>query len=219
MSKLKPNNFLETISYLRQEEHLLIHDAILKTTKSEDEDILLFLEQDYENESLNYPFDPPKFNSKAALWASKIVYYSALLLLYRNDTNKDLNHLFSNFEGNIDASAMLSADLCLRFLPQINFELKRIDVEDPLISILDSILNKWHYSAIHDDCIPPEIDFDLFFKNDCLTQLYLDRIIERKTLQWAEIPYINTVLHKRLGYYKNHYWSTLKTIETKTNEY
>ncbi|WP_452598769.1 hypothetical protein [Pontimicrobium sp. MEBiC01747] len=219
MSKLKPNNFLKTMSSLRQEEHLVIHDDVLKTTKSEDDDVLLFLEQDYENESLNYPFTPPKFNPKAALWASKIVYYSALLLLHRKDTKKDLTILFPNFEGTINVSAILSADLCLRFVPQINFELKRIDAEDPLIPILETILKTWHYSTIHNDCIPPAIDYTTFFKNDCLTQLYLNRIIERKQLQWAEIPYINTLLHNRLGYYKNHFWNTLKPNEIKTNEH
>lgn len=218
MPKLKPNNFLETISYLRQEEHLVIHDSIFKTTKAEDEDILLFLEQEYENESLNYPFSAPKFNRESGLWASKIVYYAALLLLHRNDTKKDLKNLFPNYGGGIDPSAILSADLCLRFLPQINFELKRIDVEDPLIPILESILCTWHYSAIHTDCIAPEIDFKLFFKNNCLTQLYLDRIVDNKIIQWAEIPYINKLLRSRFGYYKDHFWSTLKSIETEINE-
>ncbi len=219
MPKLKPNNFLETIAYLRQEEHLVIHDDVLKTTKKEDEDIVLFLEQEYENECLNYPFTLPKFNATAALWASKIVYYSSLLLLHRNNTQKDLNSLFPYFNNTIDASALLSADLCLRFLPQINSELKGIDTKDPLISILDIILNTWHYSAIHNDCIPPKIDYKHFFKDECLTQLYLNRIVERKIIKWAETPYINSLLHKRFGYYKDHFWSTLKHYETETNEH
>lgn len=218
MSQLKKNNFLETIVHLRQEEHLVIHDDLLKTTKAEDEDVLLFLEQEYENESLNYPFIAPSFNKEAALWASKIVYYAALLLLYRKDTKKDLNSLFLDFNEAIDASAILSADLCLRFLPQINAELKHIDKEDSLAFILDKILNSWHYSAIHNDSTPPEIDFKLFFKNDCLRQLYLNRIVEGKIIQWAEIPHINTLLHNSFGYYKNHFWNTLKHIEIEKNE-
>jgi len=221
MPKLKPNNFLETIAYLRQEEHLVIHDAVLKTTNPEDEDVVLFLEQEYENESLNYPFTVPKFNKKAALWASKTIYYAALLLLHRKDTKKDLNTFFFEFEGTVDASAQLSADLCLRFLPKINSELKRIDGEDPLIIIIKTILNTWHYSAIDTESTPPNINFENFFTNDCLTQLYLNRIVADKVLKWAEIPFVNKLLHDRFGYYKNTFWNTLQQIEfeeIKTNE-
>lgn len=218
MPKLKRNNFLETISYLRQEEHLVAHANVLKTTRTEEEDIALFLEQEYENESLNYPFSPPEFNAKASVWASKIIYYATLLLLYRNDTQKDLKELFEDYEGVIDTAAILSADLCLRFLPQITMELKRIDFEDPLIPILENILNIWHYSAIDTNAEPPEIDFKLFLQNDCLTQLYLNRIIENKVLSWAENPYINKLLNSQLGYYKSYFWNTLKTLEAEKNE-
>jgi len=218
MPKIKPNNFLETISYLRQEEHLVIHDNVLKTTQKEDEDIILFLEIEYENESLNFPFKPPKFNSKAGLWASKITYYAALLLLHRGNTKKDLSVLFPNFDDTINESAILSADLCLRFLPQINFELQRIDANDPLVPILNNILANWHYSAVNNESKPPEKALPKAYENKCVLQLFLDRIVEKKAIHWAETPFINTILNKHLGYYKDVFWRTLKTNELEINE-
>lgn len=218
MSKLKQNNFLETISYLRQEEHLVIHDNIMKTKQSEDDDVTLFLKQEYENESLNYPLKSPIFDENAGLWAAKIVYYAAQLLLNRGNTRKDLDLFFFNLIGDITPSKILSVDLCLRFLPQINLQLKSIDADDPLVNILDNLLEIWQYSAIDNDSKPPENSLLLSINNPCISQLYLDRIIEKQVLLWAELPDINPLLNQHLGYHKDTFWKTLKTIETEINE-
>ena len=213
MSKLKPNFFLDTISHLRTHGHLIISDDLLKTTKTEDDDVVLYLEQDYEKECLAFPFEAPKFNAKAALWASKMVYYASLLLLHRQDTKKELDTLFPDFDGPQNLSTIVSADLCLRYLPQICLELEHIDLQDPLVGILKKHLSNWPYSAIRSDFKIDHIDTNLYLETPTIKQLFLDRIAEKKALNWAQDKDINTALIQYLGYYKNDFWKALQPIK------
>ena len=185
MSKLKPNFFLDSIAHLRTHGHLIIRDDILKTTKSEDEDITLYLEQDFEKECLSLPFEAPRFNPNAALWASKIVYYATLLLLHRKDTKKDLETMFANYTDVVDLSSILSVDLTLRFLPQVFLELEAIDPQDPLVPILKQILNIWQFSAIHQTFKADDIDKHIYLDNIKTKQLFLNRIVDKKAINWA----------------------------------
>lgn len=218
MSKLKPNFFLDSIAHLRAHGHLIISDDLLKTTKAEDEDIVLYLEQDFEKECLSFPFKAPKFNPKAALWASKIVYYATLLLLHRKDTKKDLDIMFADYKGVVDLSAILSVDLTLRFLPQVLLELEAIDPQDPLVPILKQILNTWQFSAIHQTFKVEEIDKHIYLDTLDIKQLFLNRIVDKKAINWANDTQINDILINHLGYYKNDIWKALQP-KTVTNEH
>nr|WP_321245801.1 hypothetical protein [uncultured Psychroserpens sp.] len=218
MSKLKPNFFLDSIAHLRAHGHLIISDDLLKTTKQEDEDIVLYLEQDFEKECLSFPFEAPRFNANAALWASKIVYYASLLLLHRKDTKKDLETMFADYTGVVDLSTILSVDLTLRFLPQIFLELEAIDPQDPLVIVLKQILNTWQFSAIHQTFKAEDIDKHIYLNTIEIKQVFLNRIVDKKAINWAHDAQINSILIDYLGYYKNDIWKALQPIKT-TNEH
>lgn len=206
--------FIETLYHLRTIEQVILYNKTMKISDAEAKDALSFLESEYEREAVNYPFLVPKFNGKAALWASKIVYFSAQLLLYRENKVSELNDFLPNYSGTIDASAILSADICLRFLPQIRNELKRIDSEDAILPILEHHLQQFHFSAVGFDLDKETIDVKQIFTDACLKQLYLDRIVSRKAYKLAEQPEINACLLANFGDYKKEFWNELKTIDT-----
>lgn len=205
--------FIETLYHLRTIEQVILYNKTMKISDAEAKDALSFLESEYEREAVNYPFLVPVFNSKAALWASKIVYFSAQLLLYRENKVSELNNFLPNYSGTIDVSAILSADICLRFLPQIRNELKRIDSEDAILPILEHHLQQFHFSAVGFDLDKETIDVKQIFTDACLKQLYLDRIVSRKAYKLAEQPEINACLLANFGDYKKEFWNELKTID------
>jgi hypothetical protein len=205
--------FIETLYHLRTIEQVILYNKTMKISDLEEKDAISFLESEYEREVLNYPFTPPSFNAKAAFWASKTVYFSAQLLLYRENKISELNTFLPNYTGVIDASAILSADICLRFLPQIRDELKRIDSEDAILPILEKYMMKFHFSAVGFDLENETMDVKMIFSNDCLKQLYLDRIVTRKDYKLAEQPEINACLLANFGDYKKEFWNELKTID------
>lgn len=200
------NAFLETIYHLRTIEQVILYNKLLAITVTEEKEVVDFLETEYEREALNYPFEAPVFNAKASIWASKIVYFSAQLLLYREHKEAELNSLLPDFDGIIDASALLSADLCLRFLPQIVLEIDKIDPEDVVLNLLNKKLETFHYSAIGFELPAENLRLDGIFENPCLKQLYLDRIVEKKAHKLTLLPQINESLKANFGDYKKYFF-------------
>lgn len=208
MDKIK-TPFLDTIYHLRTIEQVILYDKLITIAQTEETEAALFLETEYEKEILEYPAIPPNFNSGAALWASRIVYLAAQLLLHREHKMKDVKELLSFYIGVVDASAIISADLCLRFLPQIIAEIRKIDPEDLVIDILEKHLIQFHYSAIGSDLETENVNFDVVAANDCLQQLYIDRIVQRKSIKWAQSDFIKKQLEIGFGDYKKIFWPQL----------
>lgn len=202
------NLFLKMLLNLRQEE-VMLYDNLLSVHKAEEREVLYFLEMEYQEECSNYPHQAPSFHPKAALWAAKTVYFAAQLILYRENQVDELNSLLPSFDETIDPEAILSADLCLRFLPAIITKLKIIDPEDALIEVLETHLVAWNYSAIGYGLDWSSINFNPFKQHPCLYQLYLDRIIEHKVHALASLPAFQKGIQASLGWHANLLWSDL----------
>ncbi len=205
--------FLDTIFLLRKEECVTVFSDLKEITKKEEEDAGNYFETEFEKERLEYLSDQIDCNKETAVWAGKVLYHSAQLYLIRENTAKDLNKLIPEFKGTKDVSSILSADLSLRFLPQIISALQHTDSEDPLIKILENILQNFHYSGIGFDLNLEKINWEEELKDKTYRKLYLERVVDKKAYQLAEIPYINQLLMAEFGIYKDVFWRELKIIE------
>ncbi|MFN4365696.1 hypothetical protein [Chryseobacterium hispalense] len=207
------SSFLDTLFLLRKDECITIFTDIHEISEKEIRDTADYLESEFEKERLEFLSPNIHFDGEAAVWAAKVLYYSAQLYLIRKDTSKDLHKLIPEYTGKRDVSSILSADLSLRFLPQIVSALQNADPEDPLIKMLENILQQFHYSAIGLDVELENIYWEEELKDKTYRKLYLERIVEKKSYKLAEIPYINQLLIAEFGIYKDIYWKELKIIE------
>ena len=165
---MKHNYFLYMVQHLRQHEEVMLYGNLLHIDDSDAAETVAWLQEEYGKESSEYPHTAPPFDAAAALWAAKTMNAAAQLLLYRENKPEDLGSLFPPFDREIDSSAILSADLCLRFLPDTLRELKLIDSLDPLILILENILQAWHYSGISYPIDPAKTDLETGMADLCL---------------------------------------------------
>ncbi|TRW27318.1 hypothetical protein FMM05_01375 [Flavobacterium zepuense] len=204
--------FLETLYHLRTIEQVILYNKMAEIPASEATAAVDFLESEYEREATGYPYTAPKFDAAAALWGAKTLYNAAQLMVYRDTKSAELAALLPPFPGTPDASAMLSADICLRFLPQVAWQLHNIDAEDPLIAVLRQRLVQFHYSAIVFDVEIQDIAIEPLFKNDCFRQLYIDRVTERKAAKWAALPAIKEQVLANLGNHKALFWREIDLI-------
>jgi hypothetical protein len=203
------NNILQTIHHLRTSGYFVLYTNKPKVTSAELNDLGDFLEQEYENEILNYPFEAPKFNREAAIWGAKTIYFAAQFLAHRLEEPKDLNKYFEDFKGELLPSSCLSADVALRFLPYIIKELETIDFDDWLIKILTKSLQKFQYSAIGHE-LELEINEEILaklFQDNCFKTLYTDRVIAKKELSLTEHKIIHENVAIHLGEHSNHFRS------------
>jgi len=207
MEELKAHNFAQFIYQLRTTEEIVLRELKLKIDKMAELEVLDILEMEYKNERLNYPFSAPPFHKEAAIWAAKILYFAAQFYLYRINKEGELEAKLPVFNHSIDAGAMLSADLTLRFLPVILQEVIGANAGDPLVPILQDHLLSFHYSAIGLEDVATEESIMNLFENACFKQLYLDRVSEKKAYKWAEIPTIKKGLLENSGNYTSIYWT------------
>lgn len=209
----KKSPFLDTLFLLRKEGTLTIFSDFKTLSEKEEKEAEDFFESDFEKERLDFLSDKISFNKEAAIWAAKVLYHSAQLYLIRKDTAKNLEKLIPQYLGEKNVSAILSADLSLRFLPQLVDALQIADSTDPLVKMLGNILHQFHYSGIGLDLNLEKINWEEELKNKTYRKLYLERIVEKKAYKLAEIPYINQLLIAEFGMYKDIFWRELKIVE------
>ncbi|WP_426473146.1 hypothetical protein [Chryseobacterium balustinum] len=205
--------FLDTLFLLRKEGTLTVFSDFKTLSEKEEKEAEDFFESEFEKERLDFLSDKIPFNKEAAIWAAKILYHSAQLYLIRKDTAKNLEKLIPQYQGEKNVSAILSADLSLRFLPQLVDALQVADSTDPLVKMLENILHQFHYSGIGLDLNLEKINWEEELKNKTYRKLYLERIVEKKAYKLAEIPYINQLLIAEFGMYKDIFWRELKIVE------
>jgi hypothetical protein len=204
------NYFLKTIEHLRSYEEIILYGNILEITNEQKDQTLKYLEREYQYEQANYPkIKIQNFNPEAALWAAKTIYVSAQLMLYRKNEEQDIAILLPSFTYPMSPSAHLSADLVLRFLPDIIKQLKLIDPEDALIGILERHLMQWHYSGVQYALQVELLGFESIIADECLRQLYVDRVIEYKRVSLAIHPSLAREIKAALGMYTNTFWNDL----------
>lgn len=184
----------------------MLHQYMLDFPQEEGQAVTDFLRKEFSAEALNYPYEVPDFNPDASLWAASTVYVAAQLIVYREHKETELSLLFKPYSGERNASAILSADLTLRFIPDMINALKEIDTEDALIPLLESTLQEWHFSGLEYSLDAGGIDFDMIKTNRCMHQLYCDRIVENKKITFATNPVFKDSIRAQLGLYGNDLW-------------
>lgn len=210
--------FLDTVFLLRKDESITIFEDIKEISQKEEQDCALYFESEFEKERLEFLSDTIEYDRETAVWAAKVLYHSAQLYLIRKNTAKDLSKLIPDFKGKRSVSALLSADLSLRFLPQILVALQTADSKDPLVPMLEGILRNFHYSAVGFEVNLENINWEEELKDATYRKLYLERIVERKAYSLAEIPHINQLLIAEFGMYKDEFWRDLKITNIESEE-
>lgn len=215
--------FLDTIGHLRRHEEMLIYDRFTTITTKAEQAVGEFLQQEYERECLGFPGIAPNFEQGAAIWAARTVFIASQLLLSREKDAQDMVALLPDYKGAMTPGAILSADLCLRCLPDVIGKAKEISPDDPLIQLLEAILWKWHYSGIGhlswpgEDRTPIEgrtfigdkthIDnWESIAGNECLLQLYVDRAIDRQAIALAKEPILRSAIMAAMGDHSAYFW-------------
>lgn len=204
--------FLDTIFLLRKNECITLFSSLQEISSKEELEAADYFETEFEKERLEFLSDQLICSKETAVWAAKVLYHSAQLHLIRENTAKDMDKLIPEFKGVRNISSILSADLSLRFLPQIILVLNIADSEDKLITILEDILTLFHYSGIGHDLDLKNINWEKELEDKTYRKLYLERIVEKRDYKLAEIPFINKLLIAEFGMHKEAFWKELKII-------
>jgi hypothetical protein len=207
-----PNYLLQTIDYLRQHEAVMLFDNQRTVSADDLAETVAFLDRAYHDEATGYPHQSPAFEPVAAGWAAQTVFGAAQLLLHRTNAPADLPALLPPFDGPVTAPVLLSADLTLRFLPDLLAELTTLDPDDPLIPLLRERLRPFHYSAIGQFADVDNLDMGPLRANACLRRLYADRVVARQHKALALHPALVAEIRAGFGMFAAHFWPELAPL-------
>jgi MoxR-vWA-beta-propeller ternary system domain bpX4 len=201
-----PNYFLQTIRQLREREAVILYDNRRAITDANAAEVTDFLAEAYRAEAADYPHVAPDFDPVAGLWAANTVYEAAQLLLHRTDAPADLTHRLPHYPEPITAAALLSADLTLRFLPDLIVRGQLIDPDDPLVALLTDRLRLFHYSGVRYPLMVSGLDFSPVVANAGLLRLYADRVVAHKNTALADHPALADEIRAGLGMFAADFW-------------
>jgi len=136
----------------------------------------------FKEDILEMPHPAPEFSENAAIWAAEYLYKTTQITVLRDVGEDVINEHLKPFDGEQNASVIYSADLMLRYLPQL-FELaKGLAPADILVQVLKKTASQWPYSSVGIE-LNETTDDNLIFEHPSLKYTYIDRIIHAKDSQ------------------------------------
>jgi len=124
------------------------------------------------------------FDPRTACEAAELVRQSGWALVQRDDRLADLKRRLKMTGPPRTASQHLSADLMLRFLPQLIKRARGLDPADPLSGLLGDLLRRWPLSGVLSDVEEgPLLALD-FGGHPGLLLLYAERLTQNDRPYW-----------------------------------
>jgi hypothetical protein len=123
--------------------------------------------------------EAPEFNIEAARWAAVIVFRACQFTVHRDVPAEIVAHdLGIPCPSPRQPSTDYSADLTLRFLPDLLTFARSAAENDPLVASLRRLAQEWPLSSVGvADLVP--LDLSSFFDHPALRTLYVDRVLAR----------------------------------------
>jgi hypothetical protein len=162
-------------------------------------------------DSLDLPHAAPAFEAAAALWAAQHLYYTAVLAVVRELDEAAIAAHLPNFEGEKTPAASYSADLTLRYLPDLLQLAKGLAPADALVARLRHTARQWPLSFVGHE--PADAGAEaILLVHPALRGAYLDRIIRARDRARASQPHLAPLVQAALGAYSAQLWPDFHTF-------
>lgn len=181
-------------------------DGALSAFEEDDlSDSAKLLSRFYEEDIVHMPLTAPAFEAGPAVWAAKHLYLSLQLIVLRELPPQTIEESLEPFNGEISPSSIYSADLVLRYLPDI-FNLARgLAPADIMVTKMAESAAYWPFSSVG---IPlqQEIDDSIILNHPSLKTAYIDRIIRTKDIKRISDENMKEYVMEALGNYAAVLW-------------
>jgi hypothetical protein len=142
------------------------------------------LKRAYDDDRRNVAGPAIPFDAAVAREAGELVWVASWALVNRGDRVEELEPGMTMRRPPSRASDHASADLLLRYLPQVHRRARAIDPSDPLVAMLGGVLRQWPLSGVLADlddgpATPPDLA-----GHPGLMLLYAERFAGRPRPAW-----------------------------------
>ncbi|HEY9259755.1 hypothetical protein [Chitinophaga sp.] len=198
------------INHLVREGQVTVVNQIIPFTSQELQDTQTILAAYYQNDILEIPGTAPAFDADAALWAAGYIYRIVQLTMLREAEKQDIIDWLIPYPFPATAANIYSADLCLRYLPDLLSLSKGMAPDAPLVQHIREIAMQWPFSSTGMN-LPATGDIAAIIASPPLLQTYADRIIATRDQNRCNVPAVAAIVTTSLGNYAGILWPDYKT--------
>ncbi|MBX0290707.1 hypothetical protein K3G63_09675 [Hymenobacter sp. HSC-4F20] len=178
--------------------------------------VLALLQRYHTQDAQQQPYTAPAFDPDAALWAARYLYRAAQLAVVRELDETAVQVWLQDYAGALTPEAVYSADLTLRYLPDLLHLAKGLAPGDALVSHLQTTARQWPLSFVGGDIVG-EVPVAVL-AHPSLRAAYVDRIIGARDLRRARQPEVAELVRAALGRYAAELWPEFEDLfSTPTN--
>lgn len=175
------------------------------------------LQEFYRADALEMPGRAPDFHAEAALQAATYLYNAVQLIIHRDLDDAAVEKHLTGLPTPKTPEVIYSADLTLRYLPELFFLAKGLSPQDVVVAKLLQTAAQWPFSSVG---IFPEGDYDLknILAHQSLKYAYADRILAKKDKIRAHHPQMIDLIRERLGAFAPDLWPDWEPILSPINQ-
>ena len=177
------------------------------------------LQEFYEEDLLEMPGEAPEFDADSALWAAEYIYNALQLTILRDIDSETVAQYLNPGLPASNPEAIYSADLMLRYLPQLFGLAKGLSPQDIVVAKLKETAALWPFSSVGLDTGPALPDVKSILAHPSLRYAYADRIIARQDRSRALQAGVSELVAEVLGSYGAAFWPELEHLPKTTPEY
>ena len=166
----------------------------------------------YADDCRELPGAAPAFDARAAAWAAAYLYHTVQLALVRELDETVVQAQLADFTGEITPAVIYSADLTLRYLPDLLRLAKGLAPGDALVARLRATAGQWPFSFVgaevgeEGEAAGAAAAEARLLAHPALRQEYIDRIIRTQDRARAARPHLLPLVHAALGRYAATLW-------------
>jgi hypothetical protein len=159
----------------------------------------------YTDDALEMPYTAPGFSAEAAIWGATYLYRASQFIMLRDVGEQEVHAHLSDFSGVISPEAIYSADLTLRYLPELLYLAKGLAPDDILVKCIKHRLVQWPFSSVGTE-VAREVNHQPILAHPSLKYAYIDRIIQQKDIKRATDEAIAEAIREALGAHSSVLW-------------
>lgn len=160
----------------------------------------------------------PELDIAVAMWAARTCYGVCQLIVFRQlDTGAIDELLPADIPPGDPSSRHWSADLTLRFLPDLLRNASVASEQDPLVTHLKSLAIQWPLSSVGIEGVVPQHVEELA-ASPSLLHFYVDRILARKDFHRLQYPAAREAARRAIGIHTELWTELTKYLEPRTLE-
>ncbi|MBO9732257.1 MAG: hypothetical protein J7623_26685 [Chitinophaga sp.] len=202
-------NLAAFINHLVREGQVTVVNQLIPFTQQELQDTQTILADYYQQDILEIPGTAPDFDAAAALWSAGYIYRIVQLAMLRDAGTAQLQEWLTPYPLPQTAAAIYSADLCLRYLPDLLSLSKGLAPDDPLVQQIRETAMQWPFSSTGMN-LPAQGDMSVIISSPSLLQAYADKIIATRDSGRCDIPAVQQIVTASLGNYTSVLWPDYK---------